>query len=345
MVNNELLTLSFLASTILGLLFILLVYLIIRKTLYLQKRRKIENYKAKLNEPLFMLLSEGSLTRAFTSNDTLQKIAIEELLSHYVKILEGEGEKKQLTLLAALHLEDYYRKRLKSITWSQRMNALYHIEDFQLKGLLNNLVQLLERKKLSHDELVHVLRIIALFQHPPVFDLLTNRFSDLTEFEYRNILIRLNRPLFDQFVLHFHKSSSPLKKAILDVVSIKKEFHYLAFTEDIFSAYSGEIRLRALKALAEIGYVRHIEPYLELLYSNRWEERMIAAKLIGLLKEEKGIDRLIELLHDHIWWVRSQAGQAISQFPNGKEILRSVFETSSDMFAKDMAREWLHKGV
>jgi len=72
---------------------------------------------------------------------------------------------------------------------------------------------------------------------------------------------------------------------------------------------------------------------------------MVAAKLIGSLKEERGIQRLIELLHDQSWWVRSQAGQAIDQFTNGKEILRSVFETSNDVFAKDMAWEWLHKGV
>jgi HEAT repeat protein len=136
-----------------------------------------------------------------------------------------------------------------------------------------------------------------------------------------------------------------LQKAILDVISIKKESSYLLFTENIFAVYSGELRLRALKALAVLGSVKEINTYLELLYSSKWEERMLAAKLVGNLKEERGLNRLIELLHDQTWWVRFQAGQAICLFPNGKEILEQVYTTSTDMFAKDMAWEWLHKGV
>ncbi len=45
---------------------------------------------------------------------------------------------------------------------------------------------------------------------------------------------------------------------------------------------------------------------------------MLAAKLIGELKEEKGLNRLVELLHDQTWWVRFQAGQAIWSVPKWK---------------------------
>lgn len=62
-------------------------------------------------------------------------------------------------------------------------------------------------------------------------------------------------------------------------------------------------------------------------------------------KGKSAIPRLIELMHDRTWWVRSQATQAIIQFTNGKEILRTILESSKDTFAKDMAWEWLHKGV
>jgi HEAT repeat protein len=323
----------------------LLVYLTIRKAVDINNRRIIDQYIDKYQPILYTMLTDGGYSRGLNPTTVLEQKAIEELLSRYNRILEGEDEKLRLSELASMYLTDYYRKRLKSKRWSQRMNTLYHIEDFNLRPLIEDIYRLTVKKRLSHEELIRTLRILALFQHKELFEMLTVRYHSLSEFEFRNVLIRLEKQKFDQFIFHFHKSSPPLQKAILDVISIKKELNYLAFLENIFSSYKGEIRLRALKALSEIGYVKNMEPYLELLYSTKWEERMVAAKLVGSLKEVKAISRLIELLHDQTWWVRSQAGQAICQFPNGHDILREVLETSKDAFAKDMAWEWLHKGV
>jgi hypothetical protein len=343
--TQELFTLFIITATLFGILTILLVYLMIRKSVALKKRKAMESFKEKINPNLFEMLTEDSLSRKLNPGSPVEKNAMEELLSRYARILEGEQEKKRLTELAETFLSDYYRKRMKSKRWSQRMNALYHIEEFKMKQLQNDVLLLTNKKSLTTEETVHVLRILALFQFPQIFSLLTDRFFALAEYNYRSILIRLEATLFEQFLLSFHKVSQPLQKAILDVISIKKDFSYLSFIENIFSSYSGEVKLRALKTLAEVGYVKNSKPYKALLYSSKWQERMMAAKLIGALKEETGLPRLIELLHDQSWWVRSQAGQAIYQFPNGKGILRSVLETSNDAFAKDMAWEWLHKGV
>ncbi|MEH7501799.1 HEAT repeat domain-containing protein [Neobacillus drentensis] len=345
MLKNELFLLTILTIIILGLLVVLLLYLTIRKAIDIKSRKVIDRYIEKHHSILFTMLIDGGYCRGMNPESVLEHKAIEELLSRYSKILEGEDEQHRLSELASKYLTDYYRKRLKSKRWSQRMNTLYHIEDFKLKPLIEDIYRLTRKKRLSHEELIHILRTLALFQYEDIFEMLTIRYNSLSEFEYRNVLRRLEQQKFEQFIFHFHKSSPPLQKAILEVISIKKELKYLSFLENVFSSYKGEVRLRALKALSEIGYVKNTDPYLELLYSTKWEERMVAAKLVGSLKEVKGISRLIELLHDQTWWVRSQAGQAICQFPNGHEILRDVLATSKDAFAKDMAWEWLHKGV
>ncbi len=345
MINQEILFLSIITITLMCLLFLLLLYLIIRKVKDIKNRSKIESYMNKTNTQIFSIIAEGQFFRGISCEIAIKQKAMEELLSRYVKILEGEEEKKRLSDLASLYLQDYYRKRLKSKRWSHRMNALYHIEDFHMTNLLNEVVLLSKKKNISRQETIHVLRILASFHYNGLLDLLPNHYHNLSEYEYRGILMRLNQDLFDQFVLSFHKSTPPLQYAILDVISLKKAIKYRVFIENIFLTYKGEVKLRALKALAEIGHVSNIEPYLQLLHSSSWQERMVAAKLIGSVKEEKGIPRLIELLHDQIWWVRSQAAQSISQFPNGKVILQSVLETSKDAFARDMAWDWLHKGV
>jgi hypothetical protein len=343
--TDELLFLSILTLSLVGILVFLLGYLIIRKIIEIQKRKKIEHFREIYNPLISSILIEGSFSRKLTPETILQQMALEQLLSRYTKVIEGDEEKNRLSKLASMYLSDYYQKRLQSHKWSTRMNTLYHIEDFNMINLMEDVLRLLKRKQLTHQEKIHILRILALFQFSRLFDLLITKYHDLTEFDYRHILMPLEQKKFDQYVLHFHQAGLPLQKAIMDVIASKREVSYNHFLEKTFSSYSGEIRLRALKALAEIGYVKNSAPYLELLYSDKWEERMVAIKLIGSLKEEKAIPRLIELMHDRTWWVRSQAGQAISQFSHGKEILRNVLDSSKDTFAKDMAWEWLHKGV
>lgn len=345
MINHEILFLTIITVSLLGLLFLMLLYLMIRKVNDNNKRREIESYKNKISPIIFSIIVEGECYRALGFETAIKQKAIEELLSRYVKILEGEEERKRLSELASLCLQENYLKLLKSKRWSRRMNALYHIEDFYMTDIQEDVLQLLTKKNISQQENIQALRILASFQFTGFIDLLPNHYHYLAEYDYRGILMRLDQILFDQFVLSFHKSSNPLQFAILDVISLKKAIKYRPFTENVFTTYKGEVRLRALKALAEIGYMKNVEPCLEMMYSSKWQERMVAAKLIGSIKEERGIPRLIELLHDQTWWVRSQAGQSISQFHNGKSILQSVLEASKDAFARDMAWDWLHKGV
>jgi hypothetical protein len=346
MINQEVLFLTIITLSLLSLLFLLLLYLMSRKFYDIKKRRKIEDYKNKIYPQVLSIIAEGDLVRGIGFEKTgIKQKAMEELLSKYVKILEGKEERKRLSELATLCLQDYYQKRIKSKRWSHRMNALYHIEDFHMIELIDDVVLLTKKKKISHQETIHILRILASFQFNGLKDLLPKKYHYLSEYDYRSILTRLDYGLFEQFILSFHKSPTPLKYAILDVISVKRATEYRVFTENVFSTYQGEMKIRALKALAEIGYIKDIEPCLEMMHSSKWQERMVAAKLIGSIKEEKGIPRLIELLHDQTWWVRSQAGQSISQFPNGKEILQKVLETSKDAYARDMAWDWLHKGV
>lgn len=345
MLIQELSFLIVITLTLFSILLILLMYLVVRKVKGINKRRKIDSYKNKFYPLLFSLLTEGGEPVAICCITKIEKLAIEELLSKFVKTLVGKEEKERLSNLAVYWLMDYYRKRLKSKRWSQRMNALYHIEDFHMIQLLEDILQLLQINRLSHEEIVHNLRILASFQYHGFYELIRSQFYYLSEFEYRGILLRLEDDQFHPFVLNFDDCPVPIQTALFDVIALKKEISYLSFAENVFFAYEGEVKLRALKALAEIGYVKRVEPYLVLLRSSKWEERMIAAKLMGNIKEEKSIPGLIELLHDSSWWVRSQAGQSISQFPNGKDILQNVLSTSKDAYAKDMAWDWLNKGV
>ena len=190
------------------------------------------------------------------------------------------------------------------------MNALFYIEAFHIEGLKEDIISMLNRRHITKDEKIRVLTILAQLQSAEFFELLTGDYNDLSYLEYRNILSRLNGNGFDQFLLGYHSCQPELKFAIMDLAGLRKELNYLNFAETVFSVSSGEERVRALKAIVSIGHVRKLDQYLHLFQSGNWEERMLAARLAGVLKAEKTLPDLVKLLQDSSWWVRSQAGQA-----------------------------------
>jgi hypothetical protein len=344
MVVKEIIFLSIATAIILIVLGLILIYLIIRKAKENRQTVKVEAHKNEYYGPLIDYLLTGELTRKLLPDTPEKKLAIEELLSRYSETIEGEEEKKNLYKMAESYLSEYYKLQLKSRNWSNRVNTLYHIEDFRMLSLEMEIKELLSNAKLSKSEKVLCLRILALFDNNDLFEELTSRHPELSEFDYRSILFRAGEQKIAGFVSGFHKCQPVLQYAILDILALKKELNYTSFLEDIYKSHIGELRLRALKTLASIGYVSNLKEYLPLSHSEKWEERMMIAKLIGVMHDQEGLKSLVELLHDPIWWVRSQAGQSIKNYPKSREILMNIYETTVDPYARDMAWEWLNKG-
>jgi hypothetical protein len=344
MLEKEILYLSIATALIIVILSIILTYLIVRKAIEIRHNSKIEAYKNQYREHIFTFLMNGEFSDRFISNTIEKKLALEDLLSRYSEVLEGENEKKNLYILAELYLAEYYKNLLKSRKWSKRMNGLFRIEDFHIRSLELLVKDLVNRKKLTKSEQVLGLRILALFEDETLYDKLITNHSTLSEFDYRSILYKANETLIERFVLGFYQCQPALQYAILDILALKNELKYASFLETVYKSNSGEIRLRALKALASIGFVKNLNEFLPLCQSGKWQERMMLAKLLGAIGEVEGLKCLEELLHDSTWWVRSQAAQSMKNYPNGTSLLKMVYETSKDPYAKDMAREWMNKG-
>lgn len=345
MINDDIKFLLTVFEGLMGILIVLLMYLIVRKALENRLRKIVEQHKSQMNDKVLHSILTGDFLRSIQADTKAKKHALEELLSNYSDILEGAEERKNLNLLAESRLSGYYRKALSSYRWSSRMNALFHIEAFQMASLKEDIQLLLKHSRISQIEIIKGLSFLAQIQDKRIFGLVTEEYKDLSYLEYRNILSRLDEKNLEQFMLGYHSCQLQLRFAIIDLVGLKKDLAYLNFVESIFSKSNSEERVRALKALAAIGHTSSVENFLPLLRSPNWEERMLAARLAGEMKCEKAIHELVLLLQDPSWWVRSQAGQSITLFPEGKKILHEVIESSSDSFAKDMAWEWINKGV
>ncbi|MHC0036869.1 HEAT repeat domain-containing protein [Pseudoneobacillus sp. C159] len=342
--SKELFYLAIMTGGIVSLLFIILFYLIIRKAIENNRNNKINQQKEKYREPLLSYILDPTLSRKLRPNTSIKKQAIEELLDRYIDVLEGNQEKQNVYYLAELYLADYYKKILHSRKWSRRFNTLHHIEDFYVRSLLPNIVFLVKNEKVTREEKILALRILALFEYPDLVRELLSNHSNLSEFEYRGIFMKASGKLLDLFILHFQQSPTNMQLALIDSLANNRELRYVSFIESVFQTYRGEIRIRALKALGTIGYVNNIDTYLPLCQSPHWEERVMIARLLGIIQVDEGTNCLEELLQDQSWWVRYQAGLSLKRYPNGIDILKKVFQTSKDPFAQDMAWEWLNKG-
>jgi hypothetical protein len=342
--GQELYYLGIATGGIITILSLILMYLILRKAIENKHKDQIDKQRELYSEPLFSYIMNPELNRKLIPTNNVQVKAVELVLSKYQEILEGTSELQNLYMLAERYLSKYYRKQLKSRSWSKRINALHHIEDFNMRSLLPEVKQLISRENVSKEEKIIAFRILAYFEYISLQEVINSSRLTLSEFEYRSVLMKASNEILEQYIMSFHQSEQTLQKAVLDVLALKRDLKYVSFAESLVQSYSGEIRLRALKTLASIGYVKNIEPYLKFCTSSHWQERMMLAKLIGSTQYEQGVDCLIDLLHDPTWWVRSQAAQSINNYPEGIKLLKRVFQTSTDPFARDMALEWINKG-
>jgi hypothetical protein len=343
--EQEIRVLQIISIILFATLLCLLTYLVIRKIIENRQDNQINERKKQLIGPIFSYLREGKERLKDIKQTRIDKQAIEQVLTDFSERIEGEQEEERLLELAEFYLIDKYRKEIKSRYWSKRMNVLYKIEDFHMKEIEHQVISRLSKRNCHKEEKIQIYRILAAFQSENIWSLI-NKDEELTEKNYRSILLRLKPESFRKFIQPFYYCREALQLAILDVISMKKKVEYVQFIESVFAKYEEEIRLRALKAIASIGYVRNIEDYVFLADSEVWQERMMVAKLLGTSSSlDKYIPLLVKLLHDSSWWVRSQAAESIISFKKGREVLFEVVNQSEDKFAKDMAREWLNKGV
>lgn len=342
--GQEIKLLQYASLLIVAVLFVLLGYLVTRKRKENKRNEQVEKEKQILQQDIYLFIQNENHPMPVSPLSKTQTIAMEDLLTRFIEIMEGEKERSALRKLAYVYLKDFYTKNLHSRKWSIRMNTLYNMEKFHMVELKNELLLLIQKKnKQTKDEKVQIYRILATFQYDDLFSLI-NQPQMLGEKDYRSILTRMESNSFVRIVLLFEDCIEELQLAMLDVLGIKKDLDYIPFLEDVFQKHEGEIRLRALKALTSIGIVRNMENYIPLYQSEVWQERMMIARLLGFYKEESNLWILRELLHDSIWWVRSQSAESITKYKNGKELFELVIQTSDDAFARDMALEWMNKG-
>ncbi len=342
MIEISLSTVVFAIVGILVVLFAMLIYLLIRKRLEQMKRSKVENIKNQIQPLVYSELTKGEVSTlsSFQHKEGFHE-ALVDILESIEEMFDDESFEKPISSIAEEYLLEHINERLDSNRWSNRMNALYMIKDFEVYQYLERLLTIYKSEKTSQQERNVILQILAMSGHPQAVDILTTKPPYRSNFFFKQIVRSLPDHHFQLLLDRFHDLEKPLQVAILSYISEKRMLSYLSFVEDCIQSEDSEIRINALKAVRDIGYMKNSEALLAFYQSENWVEQMMFAQTAGALGDEAFTNSLIHLLASHQWWVRYYAGEAITQLKNGTQILDKISKEHEDSFARDMASQWL----
>lgn len=333
-----------------GLIPLLGIHLIIQRTAEVHRLRKKTAYIESRRGVWYQYLmgegpgAVGRVPRILIPRRKSEREAVEEILLAYVRNVTMPPDIDVIRRFANTYMRDHYLKQLKSRRWSARVNALCRMIDFRLDSLLDSCKEL-ERKKLSDEEWFQLLRIYGLFD-PACF--LVKVFSQdfrLSEYEYKKLFANISDDLFKIVMERMDELPFEGQFALLDLIGVKRSWDLIPFLHAKLKHEHVEIRLRALKAIHEIGIVEAPEQIEPFVTSPIWEERLMAAQILGKLPLERVFHHLKTLLHDESWWVRSKAATAIGGSREGRKKLEEIVATSDDRYAVDMASEVLMRGL
>jgi hypothetical protein len=343
MIEISLVILFILLAVMLFFLLSLFIYLIIKKYANNQTRKQINEYKEAYRLDMFRYLQTGE-QEILQLDDRLERFtALIELLSEYSNVLDDSELKERISIFAKQHLTKYIKKEIKRRRWSLRMNALYSIEDFHMDHLVETLHDLYKKRITTVSEKAQILKILADFNDDKIVEYIKNVDQSLSDFSLLSIIWKMKEKKFDELMADFDELSSRLQYMVIEVIGKKQLINHHALLQKLVMQNDEELRIRSLKAFTNTGIPINVKSIAAFFDSESWQIRMMTVKLVGVQRLDEYKEKLVELLSDREYIVRTEAAKAILRFKDGGSILTRVIEESNDVFAQDMAIEWLEK--
>ncbi|UTR16375.1 hypothetical protein MM221_07455 [Salipaludibacillus sp. LMS25] len=324
---------------------LLLVYLYTTKAWAIKKDREADRlYQRLFSDFLPYLTGHSDIEPPLPNNDKLKQKVLERILAGFSDIMTDPAGRERIQHLAEAHLASIYRKKLTSNQWSERINALYLIEDFMMDSLREDLKEHLQSCTSIDEEYRQTLRTLASFQEESLLEYMFSH-PNMSVGLIKEILRRLSLSLLTDImaVLKNKEDDIPyaIRQAFIEYCGESGYYEFLPFIESMLTHQFKETRIKALKSLHHYQFCSNPTIIVPFFTSDHWEERLHAAKLTGMMKLVEFSDYLILLAGDRVWWVRFQACEALKKMADGEIILAYLSEQHEDIYAKDMAKQTL----
>ncbi|NGZ77353.1 HEAT repeat domain-containing protein [Saccharibacillus alkalitolerans] len=339
---------------LIGLTLFYLVERKIRRTRYRQQVAEAVDRFAAPDSPLAEYLGSGERSRRLSaSGEGLRREALEEALLSRLAVSASQTERERIYDFAAQHFGEEYEYLLGRRRWSDRMNVLLHIERFKmgrLKKAVLDRIERLDMRPKHDDERFLLVRTLASLQAEEALDYLDVAAERFSELQLMQVLRPLRGELLDRLIRGFDELPLRIRRCLLDTLRLgnARTTEVLELLERSMRSEDRETRIRALKALANFGYMTpeaadNLEARMAEGEAVLWPERLMHARLAGAIREERFVPYLERMMADPSYEVRREAASSLSQYRNGLERIGKIAEEHPDRFARDMAVETLER--
>jgi hypothetical protein len=325
-------------------LMILFFGLILHKSLNNRKASKIDLLKHKIQPLVFKNLfkSENKQLEPYKNNKLFHQ-AVLELMNEINSQLDMGMLDELKTKFYEKYLVPAIRSKLKSHRWSIRMNMLYLMESLGDTAMYIDLWKIYHMRHTTDQEKYIILRIAAQSNDVHVLTYLVEDPPYQTVYFYKQVISKMSDELFSRFIASFDKYPQKIKISVLSVIGEKRKLTYLPQVEKHLEDPTLDIRIHSLKTIRDFAYISDLKKLLPFAAADTWVEQMIFCQIARELKNPGYLPSLGNLLTSPNWWVRYYSGEAMARTPGGFRALTKIEHNSSDMFAQDMAGQWLQR--
>lgn len=331
-------------------------YLLLRKWALNRRRGLMAAWTARASmpdSPIERFLTLGEDSRRIVPRRPWEWRTLEAYLTHRLRVGGTQAEQERIYRLAGDVYGPLYRNRLHARSPQARRHALAHIALFHMDRLQAEVAAFLRSSRLQPEELWAALRALAAFQDKQLTEWLLGRHGKLpvsSEHRYRQVLMALDTELLEELIERFDEADAALSRNLIDVLrtrNIRTE-RCLALYERLLHSPSDELRVRALKAAANFGYLTpDAEEALLARYAD-WRryprpERLMAARLMGEVRNAGFRSLLEQMIGDEAYAVRIEAAQSIGRYPQGETHLARIAGQHPDRYAREAAGEMLER--
>jgi|GEM_PF-2446948 len=144
-------------------------------------------------------------------------------------------------------------------------------------------------------------------------------------------------------LVHLEEVPPLLQGLFFDLFGQAKAIQALPLLESFLKSTNSELRVKAMKAIAEIGITTKQDEILAGFQSENWVERMQTIRIVRACSMTIAIPHLVKTLADPEWWVRYHAAETLFSFGTaGKAKLREAAHSHPDLYARDIAEQVLN---
>lgn len=333
----------------LGINFILFIFLLIRKMYMKILISKKEYLEKKYEEQILSYISNHDKSIIIIPRTKLEIGVFRNLLLNYSSLLTGET-KELLNDFAAKDslIADIRKKLLSNNPWKKRIGA-YQAGEF---GFDEFSEILLKQLKTSDKELFYITSraLIKLGGKLYIKQVLYQAVKE-AKMEKNNILTLVElveEDINDILDEAMAEDNAFLNAIALEIYGQRQYMEAVFWIDKMISSPYKEVRIASLKAaeaLGDIGDNEYINKILSLEFDQEWEVRAFLAKFLKKVKTDNSVEGLKRLMKDMNWFVRYNAANSLAE--QGEKGIKALIDllNSEDKFARDKAKEMIQKEI